>query len=63
VWEQNRTLLGPVLVSFVTRWSLRHLREASILLMTDALGAWLLRDARARLPKLLDLNTSRQLKL
>jgi hypothetical protein len=60
VWEQNRALLGRALRNLGTRWSLRRLRDASVLLMTDALGAWLLRDPRSRLPKLLNLNTPRQ---
>jgi hypothetical protein len=60
VWEKNRALLGQALGNLGARWSLRHLRDASVLLMTDALGAWLLRDPRSRLPKLLNLNTPRQ---
>jgi|SRR5665213_290699 len=60
VWEQNRALLGNALAGLGARWSLRHLRDASVLLMTDALGAWLLRDPRSRVPKLLNLNTSLQ---
>ena len=61
VWEKNRALLlRPVLRSFVTRWSLRHLRDPSILLVTDALGAWLFGDPPARLRKLLNIKTSHQ---
>jgi hypothetical protein len=60
VWEHNRAFLGHVLMNSVARWSLRRLCDPSILLMTDALGGWLLRDPRSRVPRLLDLNTSRQ---
>lgn len=57
----NARLLAPgVLAQATVQWSLRGLRDPVLLLMTDALGAWLLSDPAARLPRLLWLRNKAQ---
>lgn len=54
----NARLLAPGALDRATvRWSLRGVRDPALLLMTDALGAWLLADPQARLSVLLCLKT------
>lgn len=45
---------------FVRTWNLTRLRNPTVLCMTDALGAWLLKAPRNRLRRLLALKTRRQ---
>jgi hypothetical protein len=54
----NARLLAPgVLTAAAVQWSLHDLRQPALLLMTDALGAWLLTDPARRLPILLHLKS------
>lgn len=52
----NARLLAPgVLAQATVQWSLRGLRDPILVLMTDALGAWLLSDPAVRWARLLRL--------
>lgn len=54
----NACLLVPGgLAESTVQWRLHGLRQPALLLMTDALGAWLLTDPVARLPVLLRLKS------
>lgn len=54
----NARLMAPGgLAAATVQWSLHDLRQPTLLLMTDALGAWLLTDPERRLPVLLHLKS------
>ncbi len=57
----NARLLAPgVLAESTVQWRLHGLRQPALLLMTDALGAWLLTDPGRRLGVLLGLKSPMQ---
>ncbi|MBF0270357.1 MAG: hypothetical protein HQL44_17390 [Alphaproteobacteria bacterium] len=54
--EKNMALLAPgTMKRLTTVWNLRGFKSPTILMMTDAVGAWLLTDPDARLQRLLAL--------
>lgn len=56
--EKNGVLLTPrTLRRLTTDWSLKGLRAPTILMMTDAVGAWLLANPEIRLQHLLTLSS------
>lgn len=58
VMERNAQLMEPgALKHLTTEWQLAGLRHPRILLMTDAIGAWLLAAPEARLGQLLELRS------
>ena len=55
--ERNQELLATPMLKFQAEWTLSEFHQPVILLMTDALGAWLLDNPDERLPTLLDLDS------
>lgn len=54
--EKNAALLAPgALKRLTTDWTLKGLKAPTILMMTDAVGAWLLAEPDTRLQRLLTL--------
>lgn len=58
--DNARLLVSGVLAQATVQWSLRDLHQPVLLLMTDALGGWLLTHPKTRLPVLLRLKNRGQ---
>jgi hypothetical protein len=58
--ERNGRVFARPPSSFICHWNFRSLPDPAILLMTDAMAAWMLAEPPWRLPRLLKLRTRRQ---